>query len=132
MRIIDITTAEQLDELQSKLSREENVGIVDIYGEMVQYYFALEYNNEIIGIAAISPFGSESAEICKFYIEPKQRGKGLGVYLLKEAIKRLSKKGFKEAVIETTPESSLFWEKAILSYSTTQYDYNKFGITIGD
>lgn len=130
MRINDNPTKKQLEKLQSKLSKESNVGITDIYGNMVQDYFALEAGGDLIGVASISPFGDGSAELFKLYIDPEQRGKGLGVYLLKETLNLLVSKGFIEIFVETTPESREFWEKIKATFSTTLYDHNKFGINV--
>lgn len=130
MRINDNPTKKQLEKLQNKLSKEGNVGITDIYGNMVQGYFALEAGGDLIGVASISSFEDGSAELFKLYIDSDQRGKGLGVYLLKETLNLLSSKGVTEVLVETTLESREFWEKIKATFSTTLYDYNKFGINV--
>lgn len=130
MHAVRVTTREQLCSLQEKLDSEENIGIMDIFGNNIDHYLSLKYEGKSIGMAAIIADGNEIAEIFKLYILPEYRKNKYGLYLLREVINRLQRQGFKEIFVETTLNSEKFWEKAKAQYRTKQYDWNKFAILI--
>ncbi|QIA09368.1 GNAT family N-acetyltransferase [Draconibacterium halophilum] len=66
-----------------------------------------ENNDEILGCCGIYPtdgLPGGCAELVKFYLLAKARGKGLGTQLMQQSIESAKELGYSEIYIETLPE----------------------------
>ena len=55
----------------------------------------------IVGCAGLCPLSRQRAELCKMYIEPSSRGRGLGRQLLENLLVAARRGGFREVWLET-------------------------------
>lgn len=135
MQIINPPSNEQLNILQNELDKEENVGIVDIYGSSISLSLIAEENDSILGVVRIAfQEGNDSAEIYKLYVAPSHRGKGVSTFMLKRAIEILVKQDAIQLFIESTDNSLSFWEHYLskCKFEFERNDYNKFTVSIGN
>jgi len=74
-----------------------------------------ELNNEIIGCCGIYPtegLPEGCAELVKFYLSAKARGKGIGKELMEKSLIQAREFGYKEIYLESLPH----FEKAVSMY----------------
>ena len=100
----------QLKLIQDQLEKEENQGIHDIWVCISPYYFGIEENNKLVGVASMS-LGNEACELYKLYVPYTHRGKGIASELVKKAVEISKKRGAKDLYIEIAGNSGGFWEK---------------------
>jgi putative acetyltransferase len=55
----------------------------------------------VVGCAGLYPLSRQRAELCKMYIEPSARGRGLGKRLLENLLDAARRSGFREVWLET-------------------------------
>ena len=73
------------------------------------FWVAENEENEVIGCCGIFPtegLPENCAELVKFYISPKGRGKGFGKELMSQSILSAKQLGYSEIYIESLPEYS--------------------------
>ena len=82
-------------------------------------FWVIELQNTIVGMGAYYPIKrrKNSVEICKMYLLPVARGKGLGRYLLQELENAIALAGFAQIWLET---ASVLAE-AVKLYETSGY-----------
>ncbi|MDI7861351.1 GNAT family N-acetyltransferase [Rhizobiaceae bacterium n13] len=56
----------------------------------------------LAGSLGFDTFDETTAELQKFYVDPKFRGKGIGSALMRTALAEIGKSGFKRVVLHTT------------------------------
>lgn len=102
----------QLKAIQNQLEQEKFQGIRDIWVCISPYYFGVEENNLLIGVASMS-LGSEACELYKLYVPISHRGKGVASSLVKKAIEISKNHGAHELYVQTAGDSRGFWEKIV-------------------
>ncbi len=82
-------------------------------------FWVIEQNKTIVGTSAYQPIsrGNNAVEIRKMYLLPIVRGRGLGVYLLRQLEKAIAVKDYQEIWIETA---------SILKEAVRLYDRNGY------
>ena len=105
---------EQITELVFSVLREYGLepdpeGIDADLKDIEQTYFARggalyvleDQNGSIIGSYGLYPMEPGTCELRKMYLRLEYRGKGLGRWMLEEAIKKAKEMGFREMTLET-------------------------------
>jgi putative acetyltransferase len=85
-------------------------------------FFVLEAeDSSIIGAYGLYPIDKQTCELRKMYLHKAHRGKGLGKFLLDDALSRAKKLGFEKMILET---ASVLKEAIALykSYGFVQYE----------
>jgi putative acetyltransferase len=85
-------------------------------------FFVLEAENgSIIGAYGLYPVDKQTCELRKMYLHKAYRGKGLGKFLLDDALSKARRLGFKRMILET---ASVLKEAIALykSYGFVQYN----------
>jgi len=85
-------------------------------------FFVLEAkDSSIIGAYGLYPIDKKTCELRKMYLHKTHRGKGLGKFLLDDALSKARKIGFKRIILET---ASVLKEAIALykSYGFVQYN----------
>ena len=102
-------------ELADRDVMEVKSAYLDVGGE----FWVVEQNGTIVGTSAYQPIarGNNAVEIRKMYLLPKVRGRGLGVYLLRQLEKAIAVKDYQEIWIETA---------TILKEAVKLYDRNGY------
>ncbi|UCG57866.1 MAG: GNAT family N-acetyltransferase [Phycisphaerales bacterium] len=65
------------------------------------FYVLQEQDGSIVGAYGLYPLGGRTCELRKMYLRLAYRGKGLGKFLLDDAVARAKKMGFERIVLET-------------------------------
>jgi putative acetyltransferase len=65
------------------------------------WFSVLENSNKIIGTYGIYRIDKKICELRKMYLLPAYQGKGLGKFLLAEALKKAKELGYTEIILET-------------------------------
>lgn len=84
-------------------------------------FWCLFDENDIIGTVALKKLDEEKCELKSLYLLQKYQGKGLGFRLLKTAILKAQKKGYKEMYLDTLSTS----KKAISLYKQIGFTITK-------
>jgi putative acetyltransferase len=107
-----------------EINLPENYSFADVENLEEQYlnksggFIVLLRQQQIIGFVALLPSDNNLIELKRLYLTANERGKGLGKYLLKMAIRLAKESGYYHVFLETT---SKFVEAVAL--------YQKFGFT---
>lgn len=119
----------QLESIQNQLEQEEYLGIRDIWVCINPYYFGMEENNKLIGVASMI-LGSEACELYKLYVPCSHRGKGIASSLVKKAVEISKNNGAHELYVEISGNSSGFWKKITKDLDTEFISNEKFIIKL--
>lgn len=84
-------------------------------------FWCLFDENDIIGTVALKKLDEEKCELKSLYLLQKHQGKGLGFRLLKTAILKAQKKGYKKMYLDTLSTS----KKAISLYKQIGFTITK-------
>ena len=85
-------------------------------------FFVLEAkDSSIIGAYGLYPIDKKTCELRKMYLHKEHRGKGLGKFLLDDALSKASKLGFERMILET---ASVLKEAIALYKSYGFIEYN--------
>ncbi len=76
--------------------------LIEKYSGPKEAFFVAEHNNRIIGTCGVKSDGPTMAILRRFFVDPEQRGCGIGTGLLKEALGFCKTNGFREVVIRTS------------------------------
>lgn len=83
--------------------------LYELFKENRSILWVAEYNNEIAGCCGIYPtpgLPSNCAELVKFYLTEKARGKGIGRNLMERSVQSAKEFGYTDIYIESLPEFS--------------------------
>lgn len=84
-------------------------------------FWVAEMENEIVGCCGIYPtegLPPNCAELVKFYLSPKARGKGIGKKLMEKSIRSAQELGYSEIYLESLSEFS----KAVSIYEKQGFE----------
>lgn len=84
-------------------------------------FWVAEMENEIAGCCGIYPtegLPPDCAELVKFYLSPKARGKGIGKKLMEKSLRSAQELGYSEIYLESLPEFS----KAVSIYEKQGFE----------
>ena len=109
---------------QPELADRDVIEVESAYLEVGGEFWVVEQNEQIVGTAAYQPIarGQNAVEIRKMYLLPQVRGRGLGLYLLKQLEKAIAIKDYQEIWLETA---------TILKEAVKLYDRNGYQPTSG-
>jgi len=103
--IIDILK-EAFEEYEIKLpdgySFTDIEDLKEAYLNTAGEFIVLTRRQRIIGFFALLPFNNNQVELKRLYLTARERGKGLGRYLLNMAIESAKRSGFDRIQLETT------------------------------
>jgi putative acetyltransferase len=78
-------------------------------------------DGSIIGAYGLYPMGEKTCELRKMYLDKAHRGKGLGRFMLEDALSKAKQLGFEEVILET---ASVLKEAIALYKSYGFVEYN--------
>ncbi|MCW1921178.1 GNAT family N-acetyltransferase [Luteolibacter arcticus] len=84
----------------------------DCVGEEGHRHFALMEDDLILGGLIANPLGSGSAKLRQMWIDPNQRGQGLGQELLEEVEQRLASEGVRHFVLHSRENAAGFYRNS--------------------
>lgn len=87
------TTDADLQDIEGNYIK--NGGAFDVY---------LNSANKIIGTVGLYPIRPGLCELRKMYLNPEERGKGIGIELLEHALSKAKELGFRRVMLETASE----------------------------
>lgn len=83
--------------------------LFDLFQAEKSLLWVAEIDNEIVGCCGIFPtkgLPEKCAELVKFYLSAKARGKGIGKSLMEKSIESARELGYTELYLESLPEFS--------------------------
>ena len=88
---------------QPALADRDVIEVESAYLEVGGEFWVIEEDGVIVGTAAYQPIarGKKAVEIRKMYLLPEVRGRGLGIYLLKQLERAIAVKQYQEIWLET-------------------------------
>ena len=79
--------------------------------DKIEKVFVILTDESVIGFIVLRPINEDAIELKRLYLTPRQRGRGLGEYLIKYTINYANEKNYKHIRLETT---SMFKEAVSL------------------
>ena len=87
---------------QSVYTTEDLTHLMETYKGPQSTFLVAEQDRQIVGACGVKAESQETAILRRFFVEPRSRGRGIGLRLLKEALQFCSSQGFREVVIRTS------------------------------
>jgi putative acetyltransferase len=103
--------------------------LYDLFNTPEAIYWVAEEQGQVIGGCGIFPTAGlpeGCAELVKFYLDPRSRGKGLGRLLLEKSFESANALGFNQLYLESFPE----FTTAIALYE--KYDFKHLDEAMGN
>jgi putative acetyltransferase len=103
--------------------------LYDLFNTPEAIYWVAEEQGQVIGGCGIFPTAGlpeGCAELVKFYLDPRSRGKGLGRLLLEKSFESANALGFNQLYLESFPE----FTTAIALYE--KYDFKHLDQAMGN
>jgi putative acetyltransferase len=94
--------------------------LFELFREARSVLWVAEQNNEILGCCGVYPtpgLEADTAELVKFYILAKARGKGIGKALMLRSIESAKQFGYKRLYLESLPH----YAKAVSMYERSGF-----------
>ena len=109
---------------QPELADRDAIEVESAYIEVGGEFWVVEEDGVIVGTAAYQPIarGQNAVEIRKMYLLPEVRGRGLGVFLLKQLEQAIAAKQYREIWLETV---------TILKDAVRLYERNGYQLASG-
>lgn len=105
-QVIDMIETIQTEEFQIPITPDVNAGILKAEGDFYyhnscNFWYATDEKGAIVGSIGLKKIDDNLAEIKKFFVAPKYRGKGLSRKLMRTLVKAAKKHGFKKLYLGT-------------------------------
>jgi GNAT superfamily N-acetyltransferase len=91
----------EYDIITDLASTEQDLDDVEAYSRTGGVFLVLEDGCEVIGTVALLRQTDSTCELCRMYLAPGHRGRGLGRLLLDTALQYAAQRGFTEIRLET-------------------------------
>ena len=88
------------------LLADETIEAINKYFDNSEIYGIIELDHKLVGLYALYELTSEEIEIKNIAVAEEFQGKGIGTFLLKDAIEKSKQKGYKTIIIGTAETST--------------------------
>lgn len=124
--VIRMIEAIQKDEFLLPIQSDINDGVLKAeeefyYNHSYNFWYAIDHNGDVIGSVGLKKLDVSSAEIKKFFVDQRYRGKGVAHKLLKTLLKSATRHQFNDLYLGTVDvfkAAIRFYEKSGFSHIT--------------